>query len=111
MPAGFRASCGLVGALLEFVLEFFLLLLEHLGIDRRALIGLDEAVAGIVRQRQRQAESGGGEIDGLDDEYLALLELADQVGVPSNSAMQPLGKQVKKAPVNAGSLSMTMRAP
>ncbi len=36
---------GLVGALLQFVLELFLLVVEHLGISGPAFIGLGETVA------------------------------------------------------------------
>src|SRR5215467_15120604 len=53
------------------------LLLEHLRIGRRSLVRLGE-----VGERKREADLVAGEVDRLDGQHLALLELADQVGGP-----------------------------
>ena len=50
-----RASCALLGAPLQLVLQLLLLLLEHLRIGRRAVIGLGE-----IAERHRQADRLAG---------------------------------------------------
>ena len=54
--------------------SFFCCSSNTFGIDRRALVGLGE-----LGQRQREADGVAGQIDRLDGQHLALLELADQV--------------------------------
>src|SRR5215831_7006351 len=67
----------LLGLLLQFLLQLLLLLLEHLRIGGRPLVRLGE-----IGQRKREADLVAGEVDRLDGQHLALLELADQVGGP-----------------------------
>src|SRR5262249_13368598 len=64
-----------LGALLQSLLQLLLLFLEYLRIGRRAVIGLGE-----FGKRQRQADRLTGRIDGLNDERLPLLHLAEHVG-------------------------------
>ena len=65
----------LLGPLLELLLELLLLLLEHLGIGRRAVIGLGE-----VAQIELRAHRLAIHVDRLNGENLALLHAADQIG-------------------------------
>jgi hypothetical protein len=76
----FELLAGLVGALLQLVLQLLLLLFEDLRIGGRAFIGLGE-------QGQRKADGSAGQVDRLDSQHLAVLELADQIG---GRLMQPL---------------------
>src|SRR3954447_4902109 len=66
----------LVGLLLKLFLKLLLGFLEHLRIGRRTVIGLLEFAG--ERQRQRQGCAVG--IDRLDNEVLALLHVADELG-------------------------------
>src|SRR5262245_37797347 len=64
----------LLGPLLQFVLQLLLLLLEFLGIGRRAIVGLGEVV-----ERNRQADGLAGAVDALDAQALPFLQLADHL--------------------------------
>src|SRR5215470_8420354 len=75
----FHLLARFFGTLLQFFLQFLLLRLEHLGVRGRPFIGLQEAVARGVGERQREGDGRGGKVDRLDLEYLAFLELADEI--------------------------------
>src|SRR5262245_58036884 len=64
----------LVGALLQLFLQLLLVLLEHLRIGRRAVIGLGE----LARQRQRQRQRRAIGVDRLHHQVLALLQTGDR---------------------------------
>src|ERR1700761_8068768 len=68
LAALFQLLAGFVGALLQFLLQLLLVLLELLGIGRRAVIGLGEIAE---RQRQRHRLVVGR--DRLNNKVLALL--------------------------------------
>src|SRR5262249_4992955 len=70
----FKLPAGLLGTTLQFVLEPLLLLLEYFRIGRRAIVGL-----GKIGQRQNEADRLTGAVDALDDQALALLQLADKL--------------------------------
>src|SRR6202043_2023001 len=72
----FQLLARFIGAGLQLFLQFALLLLEHLWIGRRAVIGLGE-----IGQRQYQADRLPRGNDRLNDEHLALLQLADHLGI------------------------------
>src|SRR5215470_19357660 len=76
----FELLAQFIGALLQILLQLPLLLLEHLGVGGWTFVGLLEAVARVVGERQREGDCSGGEIDRLDLQHLALLELTDELG-------------------------------
>src|SRR5207248_10435398 len=64
----------LLGTPLQLILQFLLLLLEHLRIRRRAVIGF-----GKIAERHHEADRLAGTVDTLDHQALALLQLADEL--------------------------------
>src|ERR1700722_15278771 len=70
----FELLARILGTLLEVVLPLLLLLLEHFGIGRWPVIGF-------VKTGERQWKVDGlvRTVDGLHDQDLALLQLADQL--------------------------------
>src|SRR5258708_1034936 len=93
----FEFFAQLVGALLQIFLQFLLLLLKHLGVGGRTFVGLQEAVAGGVGERQREGDRGGSKVDRLDLQHLAFLELTDQFGrglIVRHAAIGEAGKEL-----------------
>ncbi len=74
--AGLQLLARFFGLLLQFFLQLLLVLLEHLRVRGRTVIGLGEIV-----ERQRQADRLAVAVDRLHGELLALLQAADDVGV------------------------------
>src|SRR5262249_58708534 len=80
LPLVFKLLAQFIGPVLQVFLQFLLLFFEHFGVGGRTFIGLLEAVARVVGERQGEADRGSREIDRLDHQHLALLELADKFG-------------------------------
>src|SRR5450631_58356 len=71
---GFQFLARVFRTLLQFFLQFALLLLYHLRIGRRAVIRLGE-----IGERQRQADRRALHVDRLQGDLLPLLHLGDHV--------------------------------